>query len=782
MYRPVPFVRIDGDFSDEENMTALLQSLKKAGYGGIAPIPIADGKDESSTAPAFASDGYFGAYELLLKKAQKLDMQIVYCDDALSPSGSFAGSVKQKYPDACAYILKMYEYVCASGEVTHRKLDTNGITLSLTAYEVDTGECIDLRSEMVGDTLVWNTPHGNWNILQFTCEPNPDSDHVNLLDYNASMKFVELSYKSFTDRFSQYIGKVVKSTFSRELQYLSKNRRMWSPDFNEYFFKEFGYDPAPYYPALFFDIGPKTEYYTACFMKCRAQMLVSGFFKAVYDFTSKFDLQSTITLTEPKTAACSNLIGDALQAAQYEHAVGVDLSHAFMYGFNGIKLMSSAAYNYEKEMVIGQIFNNYTTLDKKVIYKDAMNAFVRGVNCLMPDAIHWSDRASVPSISPRNPLFKDLYPKFTDFLSRCHAMLQGGTHVCDVALLYPIDSLHSNVFFFSTKTEQYEFPEVLPFADYISNINSIMNYCAQDLTVLHPDILLKNGRTENGILYLDNHLNPEQYRILVLPAMTITSIRILRFLRDFYDCGGKILATSKLPFKLTEDDDLLRKEAAEIIEYLFGEKEDVINYVSDYEIHTNEKGGMAVFLRSSTTDLDGTEHVEATRIAQVFRKFDVPADIVFERFPRIPNSGALSLHIPAFRNYLNNGGLTSGGVFNYLHKRHDNCEVYYISNTTVKDYSGYIDIKGCFDIEEWNPHTGKIRPLSAAFCSVKQDIYSCVDVAIPSDSSVFLVCRPKEKIPDAIRSFDDLSAMHQAKNEIPVKKTPQRKTSIFGRS
>ena len=784
-YRPIPFVRIDGDFSDESRLVDILFDLKRAGYGGIVPVPVANPrKTATPTTPEPGTEEYWKAYETLLEKARNLDMQVVYYDDIDNPSGNYGGKVLEKYPDARSYILTMREYECTEGEVTRRTLDTSGITMSLVAYELDSGEIIDLRDDVMGDTLVWDTPDGNWNILHFICRENTESDFVNFLNYKASMRFVETSYKAFTDRFSSYVGSTVNMTAYDDIQYIAQNRRMWSPDFNEFFEREYGFDPAPLYPALYYDVGPKTEYYTACLMRCRAKMLSEGFFRAVSNFTAKFGLISTGSISESKTAACSNLTGDALQAHKYAGAPGTDMHHAYMYGLNGLKLTSSAAYNYEKEYVTCEMFNRYAELNASILYKEAMNCFVRGANVLMPNVMQWSaDTTLNHDISLRNPEMRDIYPKYTDFIARCQAMLQGGSHVCDITMLYPIESLHSKVFFYEQKERRFEFPPVLQFADYISNINTVLNYCGRDLTVVHPNVLAEKGRCEDGILYIDHALNPEKYRILILPAMTITSIVTLRMIRDFFDCGGKILATSCVPLKITEDDDALKKEAAEIIAYLFDVHDNVLDYGSDYRIKTNDRGGMAVFLRSSMTDLDGTEYVEAHRINQTLWKFDTPVDIVFEHLPRIPNSGILALNLIAFQNYGATAGITSGsgGVFNYIHKHHEDCEVYYVSNTTVKDYAGHIVILGAHEVEEWNPHTGKIRRIGERHGYVGGNVYTSIEASIAHDTSVFYVCRPKNKLSDDTKHFDDFGTLRQYFAEQAGKKSQNKKPHIFSR-
>ncbi len=795
-YRAVPFVRIDGDFSDEKIMSSLLNNLKSAGWGGIAPIPVADPRRAGeATTPEVGSDAYFDAYGMLLEKAKKLDMQVVYYDDIDFPSGKYGGKVLEQYPEAHAWYLTMREYECTAGEVTRRKLDPDGITVSLVAYELDSGEIIDLRDDLMGDTIVWDTPDGNWNILQFICRKNEDSQYVNFLNYKASSKFVEVSYKAFTDRFPQYLGDVVKMTYYDDLQYLAQNRRMWSPDFNDVFEKEFGFDPAPFYPALYYDIGVKSEYYTACFMKCRAMMFRDGFFRAVYDFTRKFGLLSTGHASESKNAAISNLTGDAMQIQQYSGAVGLDMIHAYMYGFNGLKLASSAAYNYEKEYVTCEVYKNYLHLDRDILYKEAMNCYARGVNFLMPNIMQWSGSSEYNhdisprstefrDPAPRDPEYKDIYPKYTYFLARCQAMLQGGTHVADIAVLYPIDSLHSKVFFYEQKERQFEFPPVLSFADYISNINSVMNYCGRDVTVLHPEVLREKGRAEKtddgGLLYLDNDLNPEKFRVLILPATTITDIEILRLVRDFYDCGGKLLATSRLPFKLMEDDPALEAEAADILEYIFGVRDNTLNYVSDYEVHRNDAGGMALYLRTSMTDLDGTEFVEADRINQALWMFDTPIDIVFEHLPRVAHSGILALNLIAFKKYGAAEGLRSGGVFNYIHKHHEDCEVYYVSNTTVKAYAGHLVISGCHEVEEWNPYTGKIKQMTERFGTVSGRAYTAVEANIPENTSVFYVCRPKEKTPESAKAFENFKALRRYFDEQAGKKTQNKRPHLFG--
>ena len=75
-YRPIPFVRLDGDFSNGSQLIDILFDLKRAGYGGIAPVPVSNPrKTATPTTPAPGTEEYWAAYEALLEKAKNLDMQ-----------------------------------------------------------------------------------------------------------------------------------------------------------------------------------------------------------------------------------------------------------------------------------------------------------------------------------------------------------------------------------------------------------------------------------------------------------------------------------------------------------------------------------------------------------------------------------------------------------------------------------------------------------------------------------------------------------------------------------
>lgn len=741
-YRPIPFYHLDGDISDDEEVVSQLTGFKKSGYGGVALLPV------RWTTPQYGTEAYYEAYENLLERLKKMNMKAIFCDDQDFPSGWANGELADKYPDAVNKMLVTIEYMCNENEIVHRKIEY-GTLMSVVGYEIDFHEVVDLRENIVDGYVNWQTPRGNWCIFQFLCRKNINSKYVNYLNYESSQKFINLTYKRFTEKFSEYIGDVVNMTFYDDIQFNAPNRRSWDDSFNDAFAEEFGFDPAPYYPALFMDIGKETAHIKALMFNCRSRMLNKGFFKAVADFTKAHGLIATGHVAEPKTIASPWLHGDSMLYQKPSGAVGLDLVHAYCYGTNGIKLASSSAYNFDKELVTCEIFGNYNILNKDVMYRNSMNAFSRGVNFMIPHTLWFSGEAKIPhEVSHRNPEFKEMLPAFNDFLARSQTILQGGRHVCDIAILYPIYSLQAQTHLYEEPARGFEFPITPANADFMNLMNVLSNYCCRDYTLLHPETLLERCYSEDGILYLSNDVNFEQYRILIIPGSIMISIKNLRQIEKFFNEGGKIVATMGLPsmaFEYTADENY-DDEVNAIIKNIFGICAADVNKFKDYYYNTNDNGGESYYLLTEQTAADGTECVDPVEFNKILESFNIPFDVEISDIPRVGNSGILNLTLPSFMAVTANMGLENNGVFNYIHKKYAGCDIYYFANSTNVDYTGLLSFKGKFTIEEWNPHNGKIKKMQTEYLNIKGEIYSQIDVDIDMIHSLFYICIPNQKL------------------------------------
>ena len=340
---------------------------------------------------------------------------------------------------------------------------------------------IDLRPYIDGRTLRWTVPDGNWKVMQYVCVPSADEQgrRVNPLSYDAAMAYLTQTYSVFSTLFSPLLGQSFRAIAYRNLAFWAPNHRNWDPTFNAVFTARFGFDPAPIYPALFHYIGEKTEHYKALLLDCRAQMLADGMLRAYADFANQLGVKLRGQLAEPKLPACSLLSGDALRNSCY--SAGALLEKAYLYGANSVKLAAGAAYNYGLPEVSCEIYRDYPIYTSDLIYNEACNAFSHGADAML---VHPVMAGALPEDEVMTAR-RDFYA----FVSRTQALLRGGQHVADIAMLYPIYSLHAQVYFYCAPTKGFEYPSTPTNADYMSLINSISIYAGHDLTLLHPETM-----------------------------------------------------------------------------------------------------------------------------------------------------------------------------------------------------------------------------------------------------------------------------------------------------
>ena len=238
-------------------------------------------------------------------------------------------------------MLTAHSYPCSDREEVALTLH-DGIHMSVTALHEENGDTVDLRDHVSGDVVTWRAPYGNWTVTEYNCVPDYESRRVNILSYDSSIKYIRAVWSLFADIFEPYIGNVLTMLCYRHLCYGSRNRRDWDDDFNEKFRERYGFDPAPYYPALFDFAGNDTNHYKALFFDCRAHMLREGFLRAASDFAEEIGLSLFGNISEPKLSQCSPITGDAM-LDNSASPCGV-FERAYLYGMNSVKVAAGAAF------------------------------------------------------------------------------------------------------------------------------------------------------------------------------------------------------------------------------------------------------------------------------------------------------------------------------------------------------------------------------------------------------------------------------------------------------
>lgn len=217
----------------------------------------------------------------------------------------------------------------------------------------------------------------------------------------------------------------------------------------------------------------------------------------------------------------------------------------------------------------------------------------------------------------------------------------------------------------------------------------------RDFTFVHPEVLEERCAVDGATITLKNKVNHERWRAFIIPGSRCINLATLRFIKKFYDQGGTVIATTRLPDSSAEYG--ADAGVRQLVDDIFGDRK---------SCHRNAKGGKAWFLPSPD--------VAALKAALAESLPD--GDVMIEQDPAI-----------------------SGGNFSYIHKVKEGKSIYFFGNSSDGAVDTWVALRGNLDLETWNPHDGKIGLAEVEHVAGKEGPVTRVHVKLAPVSSLFLV-------------------------------------------
>lgn len=689
-YYPRPLWFWNGPLSKESIATLMQKSKEESGYGGFGII----GCDVSGI--AYLEAEYLEHYRTVLETAERLDMKICLYDEWWFPSGSAGGRLARFYPEALAKRLDKVEYPVAPGEMLTISLEQHPLMAAVAVHK-ERKACISLRQVIRQDggktILQWETAEPGWTAMVFYCVPD-GWDHVDYLDPASVEKFIAVTHEVYYQHFASYFGNVIDSTFYDEPQFYTPRGRMWTPAFNEKFEQTYGYNPELYYPALWYDMGPDTEAARCALLGFRAELYASGFPKTIQNWCTAHGIALTGHVDQEEMINPTGITGDLMKSFREQDIPGVDeISHRRR-GEAIFKLVSSAAYNWDKPLVMTETFGAMGEgLGVQGLYQELMEQFVRGINLIVPHAVWQDGKDNVifpPELSWRSEQYGPHLKEVNTYAARVSQYLQGGRHIADVAVLYPIYSLQAA--YYMDWGEPYHGGPVLPEFDYQQIGTLLTNEIHTDYTWLHPEVLDEKCTVEGNTLSLSNVVNYERFRVLIVPGGKVISLSNMEKIRAFYDRGGKVIFTTQTP--------CVSKE--------FGKNAKVAALVEEMLAEgSNGAGGKAIFMAEPTKD------TLQKAIQSCLKNGDVSICTTAET--------------------------DENGSFSYLHKEKDGKQIYFFANSSLQEVDATVRLcweKGADALQCFHPHTGQWSSLEGV---TKADTWVEFSLHLDPVQSLFII-------------------------------------------
>lgn len=672
-YWPRPLWFWNAAVTGEEIASQMHAYRDKCGYGGFGILPF-----HEKFHPEYLSEDYFEVYKKALETAEELGMTMCIYDEFGFPSGSAGAGhgdgiarFQQLYPDETIGQLNKIEKEINGSSVFEIEIP-EGKLMGVVAMEANSLKRIDITEQVSNGKLKWNVPAGKWKIMIFNCVKSnePIADYLNP---KATKHFIEMTHDVYYDHFKTYFGNVVDGTFFDEPSMFHAQRRMWTKIYNDEFEKKYDFSPVKLYPALWYDIGPETQSARNYLFGFRAELYAEGFTKEVNDWSVAHGVTATGHTAPEEVLNPVNSAGDLMKSFKYLEIPGIDKIGGNRPAERFYKLVSSSAYNWDRSLVMSETYGGMGTIGNKEdirwneIFSIAMDQYAKGINILIPHAVWFNDQDVTfkPELSHRNPLYADSLKVFNQFLSRLNLMLQNnGRHVADIAILYPIHTLQGDHFFDGPKgpsNEWFKGDVALTKIDYDDVSNWITDYAGKDFTFIHPEVLDEKCQVSNNKLLLQNNINWEEYKVLVVPSCKTISISNLKKIKQFYIQGGTVIFTTQLPSKSVE----LGKdqEVAELIQYLFPEGEN-----SKDKVSLSGNGGKTFYIHQPNQ----------SNLRETLKQ----------------TPGVFDVDYPVNED------------IRYIHKVIDGRDIFYFANIGDENVNIPVTLRGNMKLQSWDPHTG----------------------------------------------------------------------------
>ena len=526
---------------DEGKTKSMVDACKAHGYCGMGILPCKGmGFD-------FMSPDFLKQYKAAVDEAAKLGMKMCLYDEFWFPSGSAGGLLASRHPEALGKRLDMLA-TDITGPKEFSQPVPPGTLMGAVAMETSTKKRLNITAEVKDATLRWKVPAGDWKIMTFTCVRDGGAGLVDYLEPKAVQAFIKLTYQAYHDAMPEHFGTTIDGAFYDEPAfYHVQGGRAWTDNFNQRFIERHQTDPVVLYPALWMDIGPDTASARNALFGMRAELYATGFVKTISDWCAAHHMGLTghadqEELSNPVIGG----VGDLIKAFKYQSMPGIDQVFAYGRAAPAYKVVSSAAYNYDRPQVVTECYGGMD-LPLPNLYKEAMDQFAKGINTMVPHAV-WYDPAAIifkPNLSPGDPKYGPELPAYNQYIGRLQRLLQGGRHVADIAVLYPIATLQAGSWF--GPGDPYKGCVEIPEADYMQVGESLALGVRRDFTFIHPEVLAENCTVNGPELRLNHRINWERYRVFILPGSRVINVGSLRKIKEFYDNGGQVIATTRLP-------------------------------------------------------------------------------------------------------------------------------------------------------------------------------------------------------------------------------------------
>ena len=383
---------------------------------------------------------------------------------------------------------------------------------------------------------------------------------------------VEVYFDRFEQKMTPEQREGMNYFFQDEMSY-PINMLSWSSDFQQEFKERKGYDITPYLPALKEYIGPETPKIRMDYAEVLTDLAEERYYKPIYNWHAERGLiYGSDNLGRGKDPLA---YVDYFRANSWYTAPGND-APAKGSSFIQTKVSSSIAHLYNRPRTWLEAFHSMGWGSSgEWLTQQIDHHFMAGGNLVCMHGLYYSTHGgwwewAPPCFHFRMPYWPHM-KGWLEYTERMSYVLSQGDHVCDIALMYPTESMQA-------------YPDATPdgaFATAQRLSDAGLDYDFLDFRSLR-DAEIRDGRL---------HIGNESYRVMIISDMRAMHYSSLEKLCDFYRAGGIVLAAGALPEASSR-----RGEQDEKVEAILREIFGVVAADTNAVKQTNKAKGVGLYV------------------------------------------------------------------------------------------------------------------------------------------------------------------------------------------
>ena len=544
-YRGKPFWSWNGKLEKDE-LLRQIQIFKEMGMGGYFC------HSRIGLVTEYLGKEWFELINACADKGQSLGLETWLYDEDRWPSGIAGGKVTQDPDNRMKFIRLSIE---DGNDFVYDDNTVAAFTVSLDGYSFT-------EKTRLGP----DSPHPRRTVLKFMVEEMVKETSCNGSTYLDTMKrrateqFLQETHEKYREHCGDRFGTEIYGIFTDEPhrgavmagfgnsnpggEYLIPYTDSLFADF----YAAYGYDLRDFLPELFlWPNGEKVSPVKWQYMELIQRLFAENFLSPIQDWCRLNRIQFTgHMLHEDSLTAQTCMLGSVMRAYEYMDVPGVDVLMEHNYCFWIVKQLQSAARQLGKPWLLSELYGatgwQFDFEGHKAV-GDWQALFGINLRChhLSWYSMQGEGKRDYPaSISYQSAWYPD-YSYIEDYFARLHVLLSQGEPLCDLLIVYPVESLWCRIYPKWSWQLQTLDPEVQKLEQIYEDTFHLLCGARVDFDYGDEDYLHRMGRVEeqDGIPVL--RVGKAVYKSVLVTGMLNMRKSTLDLLYEFAQKGGQVV-------------------------------------------------------------------------------------------------------------------------------------------------------------------------------------------------------------------------------------------------